>query len=152
MAVAQATLARGQQPIDIDERDRPETLPYCHECEEYILQSRWSRHREHDLDALDEMSGSDDGQTSPSYDEDGDDNSENDEPQVVGAEYTVTLDYNASHRFTVVAGYEDEAVEKAKDMVEWGTATDGHHLNTDIRENREITEDEDEADEYDLGY
>lgn len=134
-----------EQLDEMEDRTRPSTMKYCHHCEEHVLRSRWDGHEEHDMEALDIRR-----YVRHNADLSSDDEDEEDEVVQVGGKYSVTLDYNATHSFTVYAGDGHQAKQKAKDRVEWGTATSGHLLHDDVREVQAIFSDDPEAEEYDL--
>lgn len=127
-------------------RERPDTLPYCHECEEYILRRDWYDHEEHSEAARDEWPDENDGSRP-----DEEDDEEDDEPIMkVGGKYEVRLSYSVDYSFYVYAGNEHQAKREAKDLVEYGNAVDAMHVHDDISEIEEIYEDDPEAEEYDL--
>lgn len=119
-------------------RRRPDTMKYCTHCDEHVPRSRWRYHEHHhDPSELDD--------DDPVVDDEDDD-----DPVQVGAEYTVRIQKNVTWSFTFPAGYEGEAEEKAKEMIEYGNATDAHTLHVEVDEGEPIYEDDPEADEHDL--
>lgn len=127
---------------------RPDTFRYCAHCDEHVLRSNWAKHAGHDWEARDGYIN-----TTPirkrNYESHTDDD-EDDEPREVGAEYRVDLSYAATHSFTVVAMNETQAKEKAREKIEWGTATDAHSTHDETRKLNTVYEDDEEAEEHNL--
>lgn len=131
MSVVQTTLSGGEAE---DGRQRPETFQWCHECEEWILRSRFGPHWDHDFEAQ---------RTDAETDDDGDDE-ENEplEPERVGSWYDITLSYNVEYRFRVPAWNEHQAEDLAKDWKFDARPADSYHVHTDRREVKEIMSDD----------
>lgn len=131
-----------------ESRDRPKTMLYCPECDEWILRSRRFDHP-HDLFDPDEQ---DDGPVdtgddviAPSDDEE----DEEDEPRHVADEYTVELIYERRFSVTLPAVDERNAKERAKELHREGESrrSGGHHLHTAVSKGKAIYEDDDEVDD-----
>lgn len=141
-----------QKTIGMEEaeegRQKPDTFRHCAYCDKYVLRSNWQTHALHDLEARDNVGiRTSEIDEKPEYEEE---EEEEEEPVEVGGEYRVDLSYTTTHSFTVVAGSESLAEEKAKEMVEWGTAHDAHHMHTDTRKRETLYEDDEEAEEHNL--
>lgn len=141
----QQTLSGGEQlPGTIEElRERPGTFRWCHECEDWVLRSRWNPHDEHDWRAQKADADRDDGG-------DGDDEEE-EEAERAGAWYDIRLSYSVDYAFRVPAWNEHQAEDLAKEWVYDAKPADHMHVHTDRREIEEIWEDDPALpDDYDL--
>lgn len=76
------------------------------------------------------------------------DEDDNDEPMEVGGVFTVELNYSARHVESGVIAYsEHEAKEIAEDSVQYGSFWEADLVHTDVRKNKTVYEDDEEADE-----
>lgn len=116
---------------------KPDTLRYCHGCEEYVLRSRFGPHDAHDEAARRAAEGDGGG-------DGGDDDGEGDPvvPERVGAWYDIKLSYSVAYRFRVPAATKHQAEEIAKEWELDARPADSYHVHTDRREIREILTDD----------
>jgi len=121
------------------DRDRPTTFLYCPRCAGWILRSDRHDHP-HDTETLRDP------------DEYFDAEAAKEDPDVVGAYYDVTLEYNFTFRFRVPAWNDSFAKERARELVEYGNAADAHEMWANTREGDEILETDDAAAELEGGY
>lgn len=138
MSIVQTTL--GGDTTD-EGREKPDTFRWCHDCEEWVLRSRFGPHRDHDYWA--QKKAADTGDSGSGEEEDG-------EPEKVGAWYDITLSYSVDYRFRVPAHTKHQAEEIAKEWKFDAKPADSYHVHTDRREIKEIWEDdEDLPDDFD---
>lgn len=127
------------------EREKPDTFRWCHDCEEFVLRSRWESHDEHDWRAqrqTENDGGDGDGN--------GGDDDEDDVVEKVGSWYDITLSYSVDYRFKIPAYSEHAAEEIAKELKLDARPADAMHVHTEKREVKEIyADDEALPDDYD---
>lgn len=125
-----------------ESRDRPKTMLYCVECDEWFLRRKRFDHP-HDL------VDPDDGPVDLGDDVAAPDDEEEDEPRHVADEYTVELIYERRFSVTIPAVDEQNAKERAKELHREGESrrSGGHHLHTAVSKGKAIYEDDDEVDD-----
>ena len=139
----------GEPNGDDSARERPRTMQWCDTCDEWLLRSARHDHPHRLYETPEEAEaerreGHDDPDPDPPEDDD------EDEPEKIGGRYSIRLHYSMEYHFYVNAWDERDAIERAKEMVDYGNANDAHSLHTDSDEVRAIMSDE--ADKYGLDY
>ena len=123
-----------------EERQRPSTLLFCPQCDEWILRSRRYDH-DHELyddptEAFDDDDDSDSVELGTSTDIDSN--------EAVGGVYDVELSYTVDFRFQIVASTEHRAEEIADLLVEYpSNCADAHQVHSRTRQRKEIYADDD---------
>ena len=149
--LTQRTLTGDEAP---DRYQRPSTMLYCSECDEWILRRHRHDHA-HDLYESEEAAATEkaieNGELDDDEDEDGENEDEDDEPVKAGSMYEIELSYSVDFRFRIPAWTEHQAKERAGDLVDYpNNCADMFQVHSDHREIAELTTDHDFVpDDYD---
>jgi len=132
MSVVQSTLSGGEADA---EREKPDTLLWCHETQQYILRSRrheWPYELYESREAFAESLNNTDGEA---------DDDDGDAAERVGGLYNVTLSYTVDYSFTIPAWRENEAKERAELLATDATPSRKEKVHTTHDEVKELFED-----------
>lgn len=132
MSVTQTTLDGSEANFD---RQRPETMLWCAETEQWVLRSQRSDWPYSLYQSPGAVAVAEDSEIAV------DGEGEDDEAEKVGGVYDITLSYSVDYRLRVPAWSEHEAEERAKELVVDATPADRMHVHTDRREVKELYED-----------
>lgn len=129
------------------ERERPATLRWCAETEEWVLRSR---RFEWDHPLYDNPESVPDNDSSTSSTDHGDtEEDDEDEPREVGGVFTVELSYDVTFRKEVIAADEEQATTLAKERLDFrdDCPADAIPLHDEAYKHETLTEDDDRCDE-----
>ena len=122
-----------------DERQRPSTLLFCPQCDEWILRSR---RYDHDHELYDDTTEAFDYDVPDTVEPDTEIDIETNER--VGAEYEIELSYNVEFRFNILAATDSRAKEIAEEMVDYpSNCADAFQVHSRTTTRREIYADDD---------
>lgn len=150
MSIEQQTLGGDTADIEDEGRVTHGSMLWCQRCGDWLIRSRRHSHQ-HELyeDPADVTHN--DGSTTWTPESKTGENYEESEPREVGGEYRVDLHFSATWTKTVKVGTEDQAVERARDLLSFSedTPSTADAVHEDVTKQRTITEDDDDAEEID---